>query len=228
MARDRKGKKEKRKGKSGGNPGERFLPSVSTCCAGLCILARRMDDGLVALQERRELRAYADALGRFRKECERTPLEATSPGQALIRRTLPAFISAIQTEQERIWAGATPRGWEGFIAIESEKLALLTLNTLIHAMGAKDKNGEAHTAKVTLVQRRIGEACHVERIHGSINYAEKAIARSGRSVKVSATSRHLEWRCGRQCAVSTREVQFHALRKEFLHSETKDGAGSSV
>lgn len=130
---------------------------------------------LVELQKKREIEAYTEALNRFNAACAKLPLEKCGPGMALVRKGFQALHDAIMLEQGKIIAGATPRCWQELIAVPPDKMAVIMLNTTVHAMGEKDRYGLPKAANATMVQRRIGEACHVERLYGSLTYAQKMI-----------------------------------------------------
>ena len=130
---------------------------------------------LVELQKKREVEAYAEALKRYEDACARLPLEKCGPGMSLVRKGFQALHDAIRVEQEKIWKGATPWCWQELIAVPPDKMAVITLNTIVHAMGEKNRYGLPRYAHATMVQRRIGEACHVERLYASLTYAEKMV-----------------------------------------------------
>jgi len=130
---------------------------------------------LVELQKNRETQAYAEAVNRYNAACAKLPLEKCGPGMALVRKGFQALHDAIMLEQGKILAGASPRCWQELIAVPPEKMAVITLNTIVHAMGEKDRYGLPKFAHATMVQRRIGEACHVERLYGSLTFAQKRV-----------------------------------------------------
>jgi len=130
---------------------------------------------LVELQKKREIEAYTEALQRYKDACGKLPLEKSGPGMALVRKGFQALSDAIMLGQGKVLAGATPWCWQELIAVPPDKMAVITLNTTVHAMGEKDRNGLPKYAHATMVQRRIGEASHVERLYASLTYAEKMV-----------------------------------------------------
>jgi len=130
---------------------------------------------LVELQKKREVEAYGEALQRYKDACKKLPLEKSGPGMALVRKGFQALSEAIMLEQGKVLAGATPRCWQELISVPPDKMAVITLNITVHAMGEKDRDGLAKFAHATMVQRRIGEACHMERLYASLKMVFDAV-----------------------------------------------------
>ncbi len=127
---------------------------------------------LVACEEIEfETQGVARAVKRLWDTWDRTRLSDSKAGQSIVRMALLPLTDAVRAEQERIKAGARPKYWREMTAVEADRLAYLTILTLLD--GYRGSKEDEKFTKYTLLSRRIGEWAKLEHQVDQLPEAEK-------------------------------------------------------
>ncbi len=106
-----------------------------------------------------ETDAIADGIKRIRNTRKQVPVAKSSTGQAVLRITFDPIVKAIQTAQEAVKRGRRWAWGMALLAIDAEKLALITLDAIINAVATRKRR---HPVTLTALARDIGHWCLME------------------------------------------------------------------
>lgn len=107
-----------------------------------------------------ETQSVAWALKSFWETWERNRLSDSKAGRSLLEIALPPLTEAVRKEQEHIKGGARPRYWQELMAMEPDRLAYLTILTILD--GFRGSKADEKFTKYTMLSRRIGEWAKLE------------------------------------------------------------------
>lgn len=115
---------------------------------------------LLAQELELETQSVARALKSFWDSWERTRLSDSKAGRSLLEIALPPLTEAVRREQEKIREGARPRYWQEMMAMDPDRLAYLTILTILD--GFRGSKADEKLTKYTMLARRIGEWAKLE------------------------------------------------------------------
>jgi len=94
-------------------------------------MSQEPQEDLTAQEEALEAHGVGRALKSFWEAWERTRLSDSKAGKTLLAIALPPLTEAVRQEQERIKAGARPRYWQEFVSVQADRLAYVTIMSIL-------------------------------------------------------------------------------------------------
>lgn len=91
---------------------------------------------------------------------ERKRLSQSKIGLSLLQMALPPLTVAVRKEQDRIREGARPRYWQEIVVLEPDRLAYITLLTILD--GFRGSKEDEKLTKYTMLAKRVGDWCKLE------------------------------------------------------------------
>lgn len=129
------------------------------------------DDNKLLRQRDLEINGVFNGISRAKKAREQVSVANRGPGGSLILRYLDPLSEAIEREQERVVRGAREKYGAGLVALDAEKLAFVTLKTIIRC--AADIDDERPAVTQTKLVREIGRACENEYAYDRMDKRER-------------------------------------------------------
>src|SRR5207249_3525348 len=106
---------------------------------------------------------------KLRESLSRMNLADSAPGAALMGEAFKNLSDAIRKEQERLKKGGRALYWQELVSVRADKLALITLKTVLFGVAERTDSG----TKATMVARRIGEWVVAERLYGEADKGKR-------------------------------------------------------
>ncbi|MBI2898894.1 MAG: hypothetical protein HYY17_01790 [Planctomycetes bacterium] len=110
-----------------------------------------------------ELDFLSEGIDRAREAQARGAMADTTAGCKMLRETIKKLARAIEAEQNAIERGVRRPHGVALVALDAEKLAYITLRTIINAFAENDAK-----VPVTRLARHIGQCCWLERAHDTL------------------------------------------------------------
>lgn len=107
-----------------------------------------------------ETAGIAQAVQSFKESWDRTRLSDSKAGKTIMTVAFPPLTEAIRAEQDRIKAGARPDYWKEITVFDAERLAYLTILTILD--GFRGTKSDEKLTKYTMLSKRIGDWCKLE------------------------------------------------------------------
>ncbi len=117
-------------------------------------------EGALAEELEIETQSVARAVKSFWDSWEKTRLSDSKVGRSLLEIAFPPLTEAVRREQERIKEGARPRYWKEMMAMVPDRLAFITILTILDAF--RGSKADEKMTKYTMLSRRIGEWAKLE------------------------------------------------------------------
>jgi DNA-directed RNA polymerase len=118
------------------------------------------EDALIAQEIELESQGVARAVKSFWESWERTRLSDSKAGKSLLEMALPPLTEAVRNEQEKIKAGARPRYWQEFVSVQADRLAYITIMSILD--GYRGSKEDKELTKYTFLAKRVGDWAKLE------------------------------------------------------------------